>query len=568
MLILPPRIDQIWQPPPEAKNWGKPVSFDGVEWTPTPGVQYRHNYYKVLSEARNPPAGVDKAEHQRAVLGHYIKHDLHFFTTFVMRIPPEISNHRFWVHSCWDVDTGPDSHTLDLWSREHGKSSIITIAKTIQDLLKDPEQRIGIFSYSKPAAVRFIRNIKWILEDNRLLKFCFPHVLYENPASEAQQWSDVEGIVVKRKGYARETSVSGHGLLEGMPVGSHFTVRVYDDVEVPDFVGSPEVMDKLCESFDLSKNLGTLSGWERVIGTTYHHNALLTRLRERATEDGTLIYKTRVKAATLDGTFNGPSVFLPEKRLVELRTNRKLFYAQQLLDPTPLGEETLNPALLEEINPGLIPPNIYKFMVIDPAGHRESDSRQGDSWGILVVGVEPCLSELGLSNLYIIDACIEPMQEAEALDVICKMYLRNGRIMRVGVEKTGLNAIEIHVANALRTKGRVISIENGTLVSLRPGGRNKKERILQSLQWPLNNSKIKISSAVPRSVVERLRMEMQRLGFWHEDGIDALSYVYDLLRGYRFGSRPIVDGPRKPNSIWDIVKPDGDEAGSLKWMTV
>jgi hypothetical protein len=360
--------------------------------------------------------------------------------------------------SCIQVDS-PDGVYLigEKFTPTHN-STVITVGKTIQDILRDPEQRVGIFSYSKPAATRFVRNIKWIFQDNSFLKFCFPHVLYDNPTSEAPQWSDADGFVVKRKSYAREPTVSGHGLLESMPTGSHFTGRMYDDIEVQDYVGSPEVMEKLCESFDLSKNLGTMDGWERIVGTTYHHNAILTRLRERRTQDGKLIYTTRVKAATVDGTFNGPSSFLPEIRLAELRANRRLFHAQQLLDPTPLGEESLNPALVEEINPGLIPPSVYKFLLVDPAGHRESDSRAGDSWGIAVVGVEPCLSELGLSNIYIMDACVEPMQEAEALDVICKMYMRNGRIWRVGVEKTGLNAIEVHVANALRAKGRIIKI--------------------------------------------------------------------------------------------------------------
>ena len=55
----------------------------------------------------------------------------------------------FAFERCREVERSPDGH-LDLWAREHFKSSIITFGKTIQDILNDPEMTFGIFSHTRP----------------------------------------------------------------------------------------------------------------------------------------------------------------------------------------------------------------------------------------------------------------------------------------------------------------------------------------------------------------------------------------------------------------------------------
>lgn len=72
------------------------------------------------------------------------KKDL-FFLAYYLLDRQDIN--RDWLFDrCKEVQANPNGY-VDIWAREHYKSTIITFFLTIQDILKNPEERVCHESY-------------------------------------------------------------------------------------------------------------------------------------------------------------------------------------------------------------------------------------------------------------------------------------------------------------------------------------------------------------------------------------------------------------------------------------
>jgi hypothetical protein len=521
-----------------------------VKWEPNPECDYLYDYSAIFTRiaqkkelARTPQEIIEYQQYENGVYRSLVLNDLYFILQFVMEIPAlddngrPFCNSKFVVEKCQEVENGPDGWTLDLWARGHFKSSILTKARTIQRICKFPEKCTMIASHTRPIAKKFLRPIMLLLENNTMLKACFPDVLWSNARNESPKWSEDDGIIVRRKNMARsEATVEAWGLKEGMPISVHFDWIISDDLETKDDVTNPEVVQKVRSSFDLASDLLTVGGSIGVVGTPYSHNGVYVPfIRDKVKADGSNVFLFRRYPATEDGLPTGKAVFLSDEELADVRARKGEYeyMCQQMIDPTPVGVRKLEGSKLQDIESKFIPRNVYKFMVVDPAG--DDKGKDSDAWAMMVIAIEPFSDEMGNNRVFITDAIISPMREEEAPEEIARMYLRNGLIMQLGIEKVGQSTAEIHVSNALAKRGRYISQDNGSLVILRPAGRNKQYRIEKAIPYPLYQNKIYVSRDIPSAYRDRLRQEMDMYPFWHDDGLDCLSYFYEMVTDYRFG---------------------------------
>lgn len=171
--------------------------------------------------------------------------------------------------SCIQVDREDGLYLIGPHHIATHNSSIITFAGSIQEILIDPEVCIVIFSNTKDIARPFLVQIKEEFETNEKLKALYPDVLYDQPSKQASLWSN-EGIIVKRKGNPKESTVEAHGLINALPTGKHFPVMVYDDAINERNVTNPEQIRKAKERVELSMPIGIGEKTRRrYVGTRY-----------------------------------------------------------------------------------------------------------------------------------------------------------------------------------------------------------------------------------------------------------------------------------------------------------
>ncbi len=455
---------------------------------------------------------------------------------------------------CREVQEAPDGR-LDLWAREHGKSSIITFGQTIRDILRDPEVTVGIFSHTRPVAKDFLGQIKFEFEHNTLLRECYPDVLWKRPRIEAPVWSLDKGIVVRRKGNPKEATVEAWGLVDGQPTGKHFALLVYDDVVTRDSVTSPEMIAKVTESWALSLNLGARGGRRRYIGTRYHHNDTYRTILER----GAAV--PRVHPATRDGRADGEPVLLSRAVLMEKRAamGAHVFGCQMLLDPhadsargfqekwlrywqPDYEEHRAGPDSIALMHGGGYgngataagfsqrayagAAHMNRYIVADPAGTRKKNS---DYTVILVVGLGPD------RNWYVIDGVRDRLNLAGRAEVLFRLHRRYAPVA-VGYEQYGMQAdIEYIEAEQQRRNYRFNVIALGGPVS-------KADRIL-ALGPYFEQGRIYLPARCPFVNQEREWRDLTRdfteeyLAFPvtnHDDMLDCLARILDARLGAEF----------------------------------
>ena len=430
-----------------------------------------------------------------------------------------------WIYArCREVERASDGY-LDLWAREHYKSTLITYAGIIQQIINDAEVTIGIFSHTKTIARGFVAQIKRELESNENLKRIFPDILWSDPQRQSPSWSLDNGLIVKRQGNPKEATLEGWGLIDGQPTSKHFRLRVYDDVVTRESVYTPGQIETTTDAFSLSQSLGVEGGRVWGIGTRYSYADTYQWIIDR----GAL--KPRVYAATDNGLTDGkPVLFSPEEWANRLRSQTDADIACQYLQNPIAGENRMfdiSDLQVYEARPETL--NVY--VLVDPARSKKKDSAET---AVIVVGLDYA------ANKYLLDGFAHRMdlQErwARMRDMVMKWrYAAGVQSLRVGYEVYGAQADMDYFNERMRVEGKSFAVEE--LTWPREGEGSKLDRV-QRLVPDMRMHKIFLPYATDEANLTRLQRDMMGKGYQYRIARpikrkDSDGNVYDLSEKFR-----------------------------------
>jgi predicted phage terminase large subunit-like protein len=421
-----------------------------------------------------------------------------------------------WIFArCREVQQNPDGY-LDLWAREHYKSTIITFGLTLQEILNDQDATVGIFSHTRPIAKGFLRQIKRELEGNEGLKNLFPDILYANPVKDSPKWSEDEGIIVRRKTNPKEATVEAWGLVDGQPTSKHYKLMLYDDVVTRESVTTPDMIKKVNEAWELSTNLSSEGGKTRIVGTRYHFNDTYSEIIRR----GAAI--PRIYPATDDGTVNGNPVLLTKESLERKRIAQGpyTFASQQLLNPVADEAQGFKTDWVQYYTQKGSGREFTRYIVADPANAKK---RSSDYTAMFVIG-------LGMDeNYYVLDMIRDRLNLTERADALFHLH-RKWKPKLVGYERYGMMADIQHLQDRMQR-------DNYRFQIVELGGTMAKVDRIRRLIPLFESGRIFFPETLYRTLYDGKTVELVQafieeeykafpVGL-HDDMLDALSRILD-----------------------------------------
>jgi len=499
------------------------------------------NYRRILLQAERDGC-------RQAAVRELCKRDLFYLLRYGLN---RVDADRQWVlDRCREFQAGPDGY-LDLWFRESYKSTIGNFAHTIQSLLKDPERTYGIFSFNRPIAKAFLRQIKRELETNEALKELFPDVLWADPRKEAPKWSEDDGIIVKRKGNPKEASIEAWGLTDGQPTSKHFSDLNYDDVVTRDTARSPHMLLETTDAFLNSLNLGAQGGRRRGFATRWHYDDT------SATIIANKVLIPRVWTATKDNTFTGEPWLWTREELAKKISDYGPYIAgaQLFLDPKKdslqgFDETWLRYWRADRYN-GL---NLY--ILVDPAGDPESKSarrKSSDYTVFLLVG-------LGSDrNYYVVNWIRDRLSLTQKANILFKWH-QQYRPRAVGYEAYGLQADIQHFKDRMAR-------DNYRFGIMPLGGPLAKPERIGRLVPPFQQGRIYIPETCPYTQYDGTTVDLTRIFVndeykahpfeVHDDMLDDLARILDEDLGATFPQGKEIDPlniDRPPEKAYDPLR--------------
>lgn len=487
---------------------------------------YRIDYEKLATDLNVLELSKNETGYYK-LLRIVCKEDFFAFCYFLLGLPVNTP----FLHARCKEAQNKRHLTLDLWSREHWKSSILTYALPIWEVIQQKEERVVIFSHTRTLAKSHLRRIKHTLQENRKLIHTFPDIFYMNPEGESPKWSEEEGLYVKRSITFPEATFEAWGLIDSSPIGKHWSIMVFDDLVTEKSVSTADQIRKATDAFKLAQNLGTRNGIRRVIGTRYSHKDSYSEIIANRK------WTTRVYPAEVDDAGKakrgGIPVMLTTSELDEKYElmGEYIYSSQMLQNPTAESMQGFKEFWLKYWQKNR--PYMNHYCIVDPAQSKKKDS---DYTVMVVIGTD------SNRNYWLVDMVRDKLNLKEKWEKL-KGLVTTWGLNEVCYEKSGLSTDGEYFQQMMEEEGFFFNIKDLNRKSAKSDRIKRLVPLFQKGRFILPRSLVYEDILGKMHDLTQEFVEEEYLFFpysKHDDCLDAMSSILDSEIGVTFPTRVAI----------------------------
>lgn len=402
---------------------------------------------------------------------------LFFFGVFVLGM--DYINNDYCYRLCLDVQDNKWNKKLWVIARDHFKSTIITKASTLWELMNHPERTYLIISYNFTTSQKFLSDIKIWCETCPLLYELWPDIFWKNPAQckeiqddgSIRTWTWTQTMIeLKPKRISAEKSIVAGSIEGGAQTGSHFTHIIYDDSETQDSVTNGESIERLYEKISMSFNTGQTQSLNYCfVGTFYATEDVYVRMIKRGVITEAIIQP----ACEDDGT---PVCYSVEQVMEKIKNLGSMtnVVTQIFCEPSAVNASSFKREWIQIWNPVRQGLNVY--IIVDPSSNKQKAT--GDFMAIWVVGIDY------LGTMKVLDLIRDKLNATTKFKTLSSLYAEYRPDMVYYEEESMQSDISM-----LRIQMDQYNMHFPIIpFSMKRKG-SKNER-MEQLQWPLSTGKI------------------------------------------------------------------------------
>lgn len=424
---------------------------------------------------------------------------------------------------------------LVMLARNTFKSTVASIAFPLWLMWNNPNLRIMIDSETLSNAKTYLSAIRDQIHNNKLMKACCVddkgRYILEPNYKAAGGFTEESLILKQRKKLGmKEPSVFCSGV-DNARTGMHPDVIIMDDLVSERNVATPSQIEKVKDHYRFSLSLLEMGGLQLVIGTRYHmadlYNDLMQLdsfdklIRPAISKDNELHFPTRLTHDFLDGMKKEQGAYI--------------FNCQYMLSPVDESTAIFKKSDIQYTEDYIREHDKYpdireKYILVDLA---ISQKERADYTVIMTVGID------NDKKLFVLEYVRKRMLPNETIDELFAAHERHkDKLKMVGLETVSFQKAMLYmVQDEMRKRAVYMRIKE------LKADKDKIRRI-QALQPLFENHDVYISRKHTELENELLEFPYSE----HDDCIDAMAYVLQVLRPVSYQHREPLKYPYRPGS--------------------